>query len=219
MSSVSKTMFPMSIAESECELRDISSAGTKNDLIIRLEQRIQNDGYDPHTLLLPVSTTFPRNTLCSLPRAFEHRSECCNNSVVGSRDGYIDDEVRNICLTARQSDRLADADGFCGSNNSSRLSNRNSLPVNQHYSDTAQQLGLQISNSGAQIRREVKLFSIENRLESIEIALVDIRNSIRNLNTRQNAIENRLASFGCCGAVGHSQRTADRNSPVGLIID
>jgi|UniRef100_A0A2S2R2J4 hypothetical protein len=122
MSSVSKTIFQMSIADlkSECELRDISSAGTKNDLIIRLEQRIQNDGYDPHTLLLPVSTTFPRNTPCSLPRAIEHRSECSDNSVVGSGDEYIDDEVRNICLTAHQSDRLAGANGFCGSNNSSR---------------------------------------------------------------------------------------------------
>ncbi|KAE9542469.1 hypothetical protein AGLY_003330 [Aphis glycines] len=137
MSSVAKTIFQMSIAElkSECELRDIISTGAKNDILIRLEQCILDDGYDPQILQLPVSTTHPYNSA-----------------------------------------------------------------------------GHQVGNAGAHVRREAELFSIENRLESIETALVDIKNSVRSLNARQDAIENRLKSHGCCGAIGRTRNSPNRDS-------
>lgn len=221
MSSVAKTIFQMSIAElkSECELRDINSTGAKNDILIRLEQCILDDGYDPQTLQLPVSTTHPCSSAGIPPRTNNRRTGVPDYSVVESGDGYIDDEVRNICFNNDQCDRLSGAADNCGSNNSSRvnsrLSNRDAPPQNKHFSDTTQQLvdlSHQVGNAGAHVRREVELFSIENRLESIETALVDIKNSVRSLNARQDAIENRLKSHGCCGAIGHTRISPNRDS-------
>ncbi|KAF0699210.1 Activity-regulated cytoskeleton-associated protein, partial [Aphis craccivora] len=171
MCSVAKTIFQMSIAElkSECELRDIISTGAKSDILIRLEQCILNDGIN--------------NCRTGVP----------DYSVVESGDGYIDDEVRNICFNNDQLDRLSVAANDYGSNN------------------TIVDLGHQVSNAAAHVRREVELFSIENRLESIKTALVDIKNSVRSLNARQDAIENRLKSHSYCGAIGNTRHSSNRD--------
>jgi len=51
----SKTIFQMSLAElrAECERRAIDGTGTKDDLVVILEQRLRDDGLNPRASLFP----------------------------------------------------------------------------------------------------------------------------------------------------------------------
>lgn len=217
-----KTIYQMSLRElrEECECRDISSVGSKDDLLVILEQRLTDDGLNPRTALFPVNTS-----RVNIPPTTE-----TDGSVTGLNDGYIDEELANLRLSYGRGNSPISSGRSSRSERRSRVNSRNSTnsvrPTNFANLGVEQQMdiiGAEIADAEG-IHQEVERYRIENRLESIETALVDIRNSLRIIDNRQSAIENRLDSLTCsfCGRKD-SGRTRNvvppHNTPVSHLDD
>ncbi|KAF0692131.1 Uncharacterized protein FWK35_00037481, partial [Aphis craccivora] len=106
------------------------------------------------------------------PRTNNHQTGVPDYSVVESGDGYIDDEVRNICFTNDQYDRL-------------------SVVANEYAIGGPRSPSFKRRCSCTAGSRTIVLLS---------------------LNARQEAIENRLKSHGCCGAIGRTPNSPNRDS-------